>query len=352
MATSKSKSSGDAEQQESATSGGGPQNIWVGGVVKSSRAQVEVNGEKYPAACALWVAPKDGTILALQAGAATERALLAAALMTALENPIVATAGKPDVMLVTSAAERDIIGISGLLPEVPCHHHAEAGTIVTAIAQALRWDEPEGAAAAEVSSVLPTEHPHGFAPEAVSGILRALFDLAVDAPWVRFTDADLFEVTWDGTSRAVVSIIGNGGLSYGFLVFASMKDYRAMRKLDQAAGPDVTTARLPSFLACSLDSLHEVPRAAREHVATYAPDWLRHRRIPILSCQSTAGPPATELTREHCQRLGIVASALTTAIELAGEKKWPNNPGDECVVAMPEWSGLQKATVLFVGRTV
>jgi hypothetical protein len=192
---------------------------WVGGTL-TLPAYVTGEGEPYRPEALFWMTA-DGAVLGSTAVRPGELLPLASAsLQSAIEQPIVGRPHAPTQVRVASAELADTLRAGYPEIEVVCAPTPELDELFALLRDTLG---DEGATGQSYLS-------SGIEPEAMASLFKAAAALFRARPWkVVPDDQSLFSVTIEplGVRDAALSVIGQMGESFGFILFSGLDDFEA-----------------------------------------------------------------------------------------------------------------------------
>jgi hypothetical protein len=233
---------------------------WVGGLV-SMPAYVTGDGDPYRPDVLLWMSA-EGAVLGHTTGKPGAVVGLASeSLRSTIARPMVGLPHAPQRVRVASPALAEALraGHAGL--EVVCAPTPE----IDAVLAEMREQMDEGAEAEQ--SYLST----GVGPDAIAALFHAAAALFRSKPWKTVpSDQSLFSVTIEqlGVKDAALSIIGQMGQSFGFIVFSGVDDFEAYA----AAGDAMEHGEepeMPPHFALNFERGAELGAALRKEIAEH-----------------------------------------------------------------------------------
>jgi hypothetical protein len=274
---------------------------WLGGTVTMPR-YVTGEGEPYRPAALFWMGA-DGAILGSTVAKPGEIVSLASeSLKSTIERPMYGKPHRPTRVRVASAGLADALraGHPGL--DVICGPTPELDEMF-----ALMRENMAEAGAREQSYLSP-----GVTPEAMAAFFEAAAALFRAKPWeVVPGDQSLFSVTIEqlGVRDAAMSVIGQGGQSFGLILFSGLDDFEAFldaaEAIEQGGHPE-----MPAHFAVSFAGGAELPPELRKEVARYHWEVAGANAYPWLVAVDedlVARPP----TGNEVTRAQAIALALT-----------------------------------------
>ena len=195
---------------------------WMGGLALLP-AWVTGEGEPYRPEALIWI-DANGCVLGHEVGAPGDVVGRAAAsLRRAIEQPMVGRPHAPDRLRVASAELAQALQAAGTGIEIVCAPTPEVDEVLAAMCESF------GEGAGGPDDVATSYLGHGIGPDAMAAMFRAAAGLYRAKPWeIVPDDGHLISVTIEalGVRDQVVSIIGQMGESFGFVLFPSRDDFR------------------------------------------------------------------------------------------------------------------------------
>jgi hypothetical protein len=283
---------------------------WIGGVV-SLPAYVTGEGEPYRPEAVFWVVA-EGLVLGMQVpGRSAAPAQIVKSFHDTTRAPMVGGPHVPDLVRVASPELATVLR-SALGPqvEVVCAPTPELDAILSSMRESM------GAADVEDDDEEDTYLGPGITADATASFFRTAARLYRAAPWKAVPgDAYLIgvDVAASAVHGAVISVIGQLGESFGFVLFGSYADYEAYV---EAAGEAEAgqMPRLPRHVALNFDAGAEVSRPRRKEISAHGWEVAGARAYPwvvIVDEDIVARPPTpAELTVVEA-----IAGALAALVE-------------------------------------
>ena len=227
---------------------GQPAVEWAGGLALLP-TWITGEGEPYRPEILIWI-DADGLVLGHDIGVPGDVAGRAAAsLRRAIEQPMVGKPHTPDKVRVASAELARMLQAAGTGIEIVCAPTPEVDAVLAAMREGLgeRSDRSDGVALSYLG--------HGTGAEPIAAMFRAAAGLYRAKPWeVVPDDQSLISVTIEalGVRDWVLSIIGQMGESFGFILLSSREDFEAFVAGAKAlaAGAEPT---LPSHVSLNFE---------------------------------------------------------------------------------------------------
>ena len=233
---------------------------WVGGVV-SMPAYVTGEGDPYRPELLVWMG-SDGKVLGSTTGKPGEVLRVAGeSLKQAIARPLI---GAPHAPLRLRVASSDLAAaVRGAHPEleVLCAPTPEIDHMLAMMRDHMIED------ADEEQSYLTPEIP----PDAVGAFFRAAASLFRAGPWKHVPDdQSVFSVTVEklGIRAAALSIIGQMGESFGFVLFSSFDDFESYLDVATDVEPNEKPV-LPAHLALNFERGADLSPALRKEIAEH-----------------------------------------------------------------------------------
>ena len=277
---------------------------WTGGLT-SLPAWVTGEGEPYRPEALIWIGA-DGTVLGHEVGAPGDVADRAAAsLRRAIERPMVGKPHAPDKVRVASAELARTLRAAGTGIEIVCAPTPEVDAVLAAMRES--FDERTGGP----DNVALRYLGHGTGPEAMAAMFRAAAGLYRVKPWEIVPDDErLISVTIEalGVRDRVVSVIGQMGNNFGFVLLSSRDDFRMFIDAAEALAAGKQPA-LPSHLSLNFERGAELDAALLDEIARHGWEVAGPDAYPwlvVVEPDLVARPPsATEL---------VIAEAISLAL--------------------------------------
>lgn len=287
---------------------------WIGGTV-AMPASITGEGEAYRPEALFWMG-SDGAILGSTVGRPGELLPVASeSLQSAIEQPIHGRPHAPTRVRVASAELADALraGHPGL--DVVCAPTPELDEML-----ALMREKMAEASVHEQSYLSPE-----ISPKAMAGFFEAAAALFRAEPWKLVPDdQSLFSVTIEqlGVRNAAMSVIGQMGQSFGFVLFSDLDDFEAyldaVDVIEQGEQPEV-----PPHFVLNFERGAELAPALRDEVSEHRWELASPNAYPWLvaiDADLVALPP----TAKQVTMAEAIALALThvTAEKKALRKAW------------------------------
>jgi hypothetical protein len=287
-----------------------PANIEWLGVVITAPAYITGEGEPYRPEMLFWIGA-DGLVLGVTAVHPDELGrTVCESLAETIRKPMAGSphapthirTSSPDVAAALRAGHPSIQVVHGPTPEAD------------ALAADL-MDRMEAAAQQQD----PTYLSPGVSPEAVASFFRAAAGLYRAKPWkVVPGDQSVFSVTIEslGLEGAALSVIGQMGESFGFVLFAGLEDFEAYCDAAEAFESGERPS-IPMHLTVGFERRADLEPALRNEIAEHGWEVAGAAAYPWVSVideDLVARPP----TAEELTTLEAIALALPQVLE---EKK-------------------------------
>lgn len=235
---------------------------WVGGRVVLP-GYVTGEGKPYRPEAIFWIG-SDGAVLGstvVKPGEALGQA--AASLRSAIEKPLCGRPHAPARVRVAAPDLAEVLRDAHPQIEVACAPTPEIDEVL-----AMLREKAEEDAEAEVE-------PSYLSPEIGPGAVAALFRAAAGAfrakPWeVVPSDQAVVSVTIEalGLREAVMSVIGQSGQSFGWIIFSKLGDFQAYLDAAESIERDDEPS-IPPHVALNFDGGAELPAGLRKEIATH-----------------------------------------------------------------------------------
>ncbi len=240
--------------------------LWIGGIVTAPLYLTE--GEPYRPDLVVWIDTGSGRVLNSEVAEPADSAgVLAASYSNAVRElrsgqpPRRVRVANPEL----AAAIRTVVGDDTRIEIVPT---PEVSEVVDSLARflATKGQDPED-----------HEGPSYFEggrvpPETVAAFFEASAGLYRVAPWKRLWDAEIIglDVPALGLERAVISVMGRGGQSFGFMLLDSAVEFDAMHFAagNPLQGEDLGTA----IMSLNYEPKTKLPPAMRREIVQHG--WM------------------------------------------------------------------------------
>lgn len=311
---------------------------WVGGLV-SLPARVTGEGEPYRPEVLLWLGA-EGAVLGSTVGKPGEVLGLAShSLQSTVERPMFGRPHAPGRVRVASPQLADVLraGHPGL--DVVCAPTPELDPVLAAMREKLGGD-----ATPEQSYLSPD-----VGPDAIGALFRAAAGLFRARPWkIVPGDQCLFSITIDElhVRDAAMSVIGQMGQSFGFILFSGIDDFEAYLDAASAMERGEEPVMMPPHFALSFERGAELGAALRKEIAEHRWEVAGADAYPLLMAideDLAARPPTAEEV--------TIAEAVALALpQILSEKKaliaaWHGGDRISRTVLARSYSGNIKVTL-------
>jgi hypothetical protein len=231
---------------------------WIGGIA-TLPSYVTGEGEPYRPQALFWMSP-DGMVLGSEVARTGELLSQAcASLRQTIRQPMIGPPGRPRRIRVASAELAAVLRAGQTEVEVVCAPTPELDALLVHLQESLRLGEtgPQ------------TYLSPGVTPEAVAAFFQAAAALHRRAPWTALPDDQTLiglDIEALDVRGAVVSVIGQAGESFGFVLFDSLVDFDeyldAAMSIERGQIPE-----LPPHFAVNFERGADLAPELREEVA-------------------------------------------------------------------------------------
>jgi hypothetical protein len=147
---------------------------------------------------------------------------------------------------------------------------------------------------------------------AVAAFFRAAASLYRASPWkVVSNDTDLLSLSMPslGVNDVAMCVVGQGGQSYGLLLFATVQDFETYVEQAEAAAEEGPPPQLPPFVSLSFDPAAELHPALRAEIAEQRWEVVGQHAYPTVTMVDEAlvgrRPTRKELAAAEAIALGV-----------------------------------------------
>jgi len=280
---------------------------WVGGIV-SMPAYVNDADAPYRPEILLWL-NAEGLVIGTTIGKPGE--ILARAsdhLRATIERPMIGPPHSPARLRVSSDALAAALRASHPSIEITCGPTPEIDQVLEGMSEHMQ------SAPGELQSMLGG----GVVPEAMASFFRAAAKLFRAKPWKVVPGDEVLSVSAEsrGLDQAALSVIGQSGQSFGFLLFSSMDDFDAfLGAAESIEGSEDPT--MPQYLVLNFERGADLDPAVRKEISSHKWEVAGPRAYPWIACIDktivSRPPTAKELATLEAVTLALAA--------LAGEKQ-------------------------------
>ena len=263
---------------------------WVGGVI-SIPTYVTGEGEPYRPEALLWLSADGAVVGSSVAKPGEVLALASESLTNTIAQPMFGHAHTPARVRVGSEALAAALRVSHPTIEVVCAPTPE----VDEVASVMR--EKIGEQAETEQSYLAPD----ISPEMVGSFFTAAAQLFRAKPWELVPgDQSVISVTIEKLNlrEAALSIIGQMGQHFGFVLFSGIDDFEAFTDASDAM-EDGEEPNMPPHFVLHFDRATEVPASLREEVAAHRWELASADAYPwLVSVDEDLGPHPVSWTPE------------------------------------------------------
>jgi hypothetical protein len=309
---------------------------WVGGIV-SMPTYVNDADTPYRPEILLWLNP-DGLVIGTTLGKPGEVLAQASAhLRATIEKPMIGPPHSPARLRVSSDALASALRAHHPSIEITCGPTPEIDQVIEGMSEHMR------SAPREPPSMLAG----GITPEAMASFFRAAAALFRTTPWKLVPADAVLSVTVkaQSLSQGALSVIGQLGQSFGFLLFSSMDDFDAY--LDGAESIQRgETPTMPQYLALNFQRGTDLDRGLRKEIASHKWEVASPHAYP-WAARIDKAMVSRPLTAKELTLMEAVILALTalTSEEDAVKAAFASGESCERVYSVPTHEGESAVTV-------
>jgi hypothetical protein len=284
---------------------------WVGGIV-SMPTYVSDGDEPYRPEILLWL-NADGLVIGTTMGKPGE--VLAGAsdhLRATIEKPMIGPPQSPARIRVSSVELASALRASHPSIEITCGPTPEIDQIIEGMSEHMQ-SSPR-----EPQSMLTG----GVVPEAMASFFRAAADLFRAKPWKLVPADDVLSVTVEarGLSQAALSVIGQLGKSFGFLLFSTMDDFEAYldaaESIERGENPP-----MPQYLVLNFERGADLDPGLRKEISSHNWEVAGPQAYPWVAFADNATVPRPPTAKELALMEAVTLALAALASEKKAEKK-------------------------------
>lgn len=246
---------------------------WVGGVI-SMPAYVTGDGEPYRPEALVWLGAEGAVLGSTVAKPGEVHAQASESLKSTIAHPMVGQAHAPARVRVASEELAAVLRAGHPAIEVLCAPTPEVNEVAAAMRERIGEN-----AELEQSYLAPD-----ISPEMVGSFFRSAAGLFRTKPWELVPgDGSVFSVTIEKLNlrEAALSIIGQLGQHFGFVLFSGIDDFEAFTDASDAMA-DGEEPNMPPHFVLHFDRGEEVPAVLRQEVAEHRWELASENAYPWL----------------------------------------------------------------------